>query len=714
MVGASERAGSIGGQVVTALQSHGFTGQIFAVNPSTASVNSLNTYATIDDIPGPPVDVAMIAIPAPAVADAIAHSAAKGVPFGVLLGGGFAEAGGEGVGLQSRVTANAAVGGMRLLGPNCQGVMNVSQRVFAGFGALFSLDDIRAGSISFVTQSGAFGSAVVSLASEGGVGFRYFVSTGNEADLSAIDFIDYFLADLDTKLIAVYVESVRDGRRLIELGLEGLKAGKPILIWKAGNSERGKQAAVSHTGAMATSYQIYRAAFRQAGLIEISEIQDFIDLSKALLTAKVPRGPRVGVVTVSGGAGILIADECARLGLQLATLADTTMSELSAFVPEFGSIANPVDLTGQIFSAPGSAAQALEVVVRDPNIDLLIVVNGSMQGAVGVELAKDLVAVSEETSKPVYVVWSARRDRAGEAYQILDQREIPRFDDPVRCTRAVASTVAYHVTRRDAGSYRRLAAPKRSGGRAGLLNQYLGQASTTLTEYESKDLLERAGFSTTKRGFVHSAEEAVQVASRIGFPVVLKAQSPDAPHKTDVGAVWLGIRDEPQVREAYSVVIDNLRRNLPNARVSGVLVEEMVTNAAEAIAGVVVDEQFGPVVMFGLGGIMTEVFQDVAFRVAPFDARTAHAMLNELRGKPILEGVRGQPQRDIEGLVQMLAALSRLAMSWSTVLHSIDINPLFVLSKGIKVGDCMIVTRSGTTRAPQDLAIGPPFGESAL
>jgi len=451
--------------------------------------------------------------------EVIAQCAKQSVRFAIILSGGFAEAGNDGAVLQHDLAAIGAASGLRLVGPNCQGVMNLSGRVFAGFGTLFSLNELTEGPVSVVTQSGAFGSAVINVASELGVGLRYFVSTGNEADLSVLDFIDFCLADTGTRLIATYIEAVRDGRRLMSLGLQGLRCGKPILVWKAGNSESGRRASLSHTGAMASSYALYQAAFRQVGIIEVREIQDLIDLKKVLLAVRTPEGRRVCIVTVSGGAGILIADEMAALGLELAPLHDVTIATLSRLVPQFGSLRNPIDLTGQIFTSPRMAALAIEAVAKDENVDSIIVVNASMQGPVAKAMAEELVAIAASIAKPLYVVWSARTDRAIDAYETLDRHGIPRFVDPVRCARAVAIAVRFRAKCREVASQAAAVLNRPYAARLRLRN-FIDPSSPMLPEYRAKDLLEAVGIPVPTRSVVHSADDAAAEATRIGYPVV--------------------------------------------------------------------------------------------------------------------------------------------------------------------------------------------------
>jgi acyl-CoA synthetase (NDP forming) len=576
-----------------------------------------------------------------------------------------------------------------VIGPNCQGMINVADSVFAGFGSVFS-SDYEPGPVSMVSQSGGFGFSVMNLSSkDGGLAFRQMVTTGNEIGVSTLDFIEYFIRDPKTEIIAGYVEGLKDAGRLIDVGEKAMAAGKPILMWKVGNTEQGQRAAASHTANLGGAMALYRAAFKQKGIIQVDDIQDVVDYGRAFLSRRLPRGNRLAIITISGGAGILMTDECVAGGMELAQLAPETLEKLRKFIPSFGSLLNPVDVTAAIFNDLTLINRTMQAIIDDPGVDCVAMINASLQGDLATTIAAEIVAVAKKTDKPVFLAWSARDVLAQEAYALLDEARIPHYKSPVRCGRAMVAVSWYAQAKRRNAAQRNekpLTIEKPSA------RQALAGRTADIAEHEAKRILAEYGIPVTQESLATTAGEAVTIARRIGYPVAIKVQSPDISHKTEAKAVKLGIADDAALQAAYDDVLANARAYKADARIEGVLIQEMVKGGIEAILGVTNDPLFGPAVMFGLGGIFAEVLKDVSFRLAPVTPAVAREMIAEIKGYPVLAGVRGKPAADIAALADAIVRVSALAIDLKDHLAELDINPLFVMEKGrgVKAADALI------------------------
>jgi acyl-CoA synthetase (NDP forming) len=690
VIGASRDLDTISGQPLKFLKSHGYPGVLYPVNPRYQEVAGVKCHATLADVPEIP-DLALILVNASRVAEILRQCGAKGVPYVIIFSSGFSEIGGGGVSLQQELAAIAREFNIGIIGPNCQGMINVADSVFAGFGSVFNAD-YESGVVSMVSQSGGFGFSVMNLSSkDGGLAFRQMVTTGNEIGVSSLDFIEYFVRDPHTEIIAAYIEGLKDARRLVEVGSRALAAGKPVLMWKVGNSEQGQRAAASHTANLGGAMALYKAAFHQAGIIQVEDIEDLIDYGRAFRGARLPRGNRLAIVTISGGAGILMTDECIGRGMQLAQLAPETLARLREFVPSFGSLLNPVDVTAAIFNDLTLINRTLQAIIDDPNVDCVAMINASLQGEIAARIAAEIVAVAKHTDKPVLLAWSARDVVAAEAYAMLDAARIPHYKSPVRCGRALAALSWY------AEAKRRLA-PDRTGT-ALVLHSPAARAALTgkadVAEHDAKRILAEYGINVTREELARTKEQALTAAQRIGYPVALKVQSAGILHRTEAKAVRLGIASDGELAAAFDDVLRNAREYKPDATIDGILVQEMVTGGVEAILGIINDPLFGPAVMFGLGGIFAEVLKDITFRLAPVTLSAAREMIAEIKGYPVLAGARGKPPADIDALADAIARLSALATDLETELAELDVNPLFVMEKGkgVKAADALIRPR---------------------
>ena len=688
VIGASQDLITISGQPLHHLVSHAYAGRLYPVNPKYQEILGVKCYASIEALPETP-DLALILINSSRAAEMLRACGEKGVRFAIVFSSGYSEVGGRGIEMQRELAAVAAEFGMGIIGPNCQGMLNAAGNVYAGFGSVF-FTAYDAGVVSMVSQSGGFGFSVMNLASkDGGVHFRQMVTTGNEIGVSTLDFIEHFIDDPGTEVIAVYIEGLKDAHRLLEVGRRALAQRKPILAWKVGNSAQGARAAASHTANLGGAMALYQAAFRQSGIIQVEDIQDVVDYSRAFRCGKLPQGNRVAIITVSGGAGILMTDECVARGMQLPQLSAETTEKLRAIVPAFGSVQNPVDVTAAIFNDLSLIRRTLQAVLDDPNVDAIAMINASLQGELADNIAIEITAIAAQTDKPIFLAWSARDELARAAYARLDALKIPHYKSPVRCGRALAALSSYAASLRREDLRLQETVPVCF---VPMLKTQLAVKRYDWSEHFAKQALADYGIGVTREILVSNAAAAVEAARTLGYPVVLKVQSPDIPHKTEARAVRLGVDAAAAVALAFDEIMRNAQAYQSDARIEGVLVQEMVVGGIETILGVTNDPLFGPAVMFGLGGIFAEVLHDVSFRLAPVTYSVALEMIDEIKGSAVLKGARGAAPADIDALAGAIVRVSAMAIDLQDHLAELDINPLFVLPKGqgVKAGDVLL------------------------
>lgn len=684
VVGASSEPTRIGGQPIRALKEFGYSGKIYPVNPKYDSIQELVCYPDVSSVPQP-CDVALIAVNAKLVADAIIGCGKAGIPYAVVLSAGFREIGDAGMALQKDLNEAIAVSGVRVVGPNCQGYMSLAHAVYCGFGAPFQYPHTDHGSVAMVTQSGGFGYAVMGLAEGSGIGFNYVVSTGNEADIDVLQLCQQLIGQDDVDVLAVYMEGVRDGRRLRVLGQQALQLRKPIVVWKVGNSALGRKAAASHTANLTASYDLYRAAFREGGFVEVRDVHDLVDVARAFLPKKFPAGNGVCVISISGGAGVLLADRCEELGLTLPSMSEDTMTALREILPTFSSILNPIDVTAQLFNDLSMLNRVIEIVANDADIHQIIVVSASVQGAMAAKIAKEIIAIAQRTDKPILVCSSALPQRAAEAFALLDAAKVPFFPTPSRAATAAAALYDFSMrvrAVRDAKLDRQI--PK--------ADLQLPANKFTLGEYQSKAILRQYDIPVVREILVPLAEVQSMSECPIAFPLVAKLESAQLPHKTEAGAVRVGINSAEELQQAVAEMIESARRYQPDAEIEGILLQEMVSGI-ETIVGALVDPYFGPTVLFGLGGVFAEVMRDVTYRFAPFDQQTALEMIGEIKGAKILSGYRGKPAADVQALAKVLSRLSYLIADHKDKVSEVDVNPLFVRSigDGVVAADALVI-----------------------
>ena len=689
VVGASADPRRIGADPVRILQETGYRGAIYPVNPKYPELRGLRCYPDVPALPSR-CDLAIVAVNAVAVPAVLRDCGRAGIPYAIVFSAGFREAGASGAALEQELKSAAREAGIRVVGPNCIGMMNLNDRVYCGFGAGFANPNLKAGPVAFVSQSGGFAFSVVGLADAEGIGFNYVVSAGNEADLSTLDFIADFLERADVEVVVSYMEGVSDGRRLRALGERALELGKPLLVWKVGNTSSGRAAAESHTASMTADYAFYRAAFAEGGFIEIEDVHDLVDATRAFLGHRLPRGPNVAVITTSGGSGVLIADACEKRGLKLPPLQPGTVGKIERLAPQYAAFGNPVDLTAQITGDHARVNAVCAQVLADPNIDQLIVRYGAVQGAKGAAWAQGLTEVVKATDKPLMIAWSRVRDAAEPSLRHLEAHRIPCLLTPTRAARAAG--MLHEFARKQRRRLERANRPFRRQVAHQALE--LPAHGAKPAERESKRCLAAYGIPITREVTLSLEAIAALTVPPVPFPVAVKVDTPDISHKTEAGAVRLNVHTLEELRRAAEEVVNAARKYRPEARIERLLISEMA-QGEEVIIGAVNDAFFGPLVMFGLGGIFAEVLQDVAYRYAPFDVQTAHEMMAEVRGHALLAGYRGRPALAVDALAETLSRVSLFAADHADRIATLDINPLFVSADRVIAADALVVLRTG-------------------
>lgn len=688
IVGATSDLTRSGGQTVAALKTYGYAGHIYPINPNRPEIAGLRCYPSLADIDGD-CDVAVIARPAAQVPEVMDACGARGIRYAVVIGAGFRESGPEGAKIEADMLARAQAHGIRFVGPNGLGLVNVQAHVYAAFGSLTRAPDLIPGAVSAVVQSGGFGNALLVRCSLAGVGFRYVVASGNETDLGAAELIEAYVEDPQTRVILAYLEGVADGRRFLAAARRALECAKPIIVWKGGKSRQGIRAAASHTASMTGTYDMYRAAFRECGVIEVHDMEDAAEFAQCLLAGRLPKGRNVALIGGSGGSSVVFSDTADDEGLELPPLADHTMAVVQASLPSIGSIRNPIDYTSgnPRRETQTEYARAFEAVLNDPGIDQLGVMFASAyttQLHVGAEILRDCVQTCE---KPVIAFSVMPEEIAPDAMRILGEARIPLLRSPRRVARAMGMLAGYAEALRTRGRQ----AQALSFEPIDLAGIPAGEV--TLNECYAKAILASAGVAVT-RDVVLPRSGAIDAAG-LEFPVVAKILSRDIAHKSDVGGVRVGIPDAAALAIAAKEIIANVKRARPDARIDGVLACEMVSDGVEMLVGVVNDPLFGPVVALGLGGVLTEVLKDVTHRLAPFGFDDARDMIAALKGRAILDGARGKPPSDVDALAHALVRISRLAWQLRDRLVEMDVNPVIVrpAGKGAIAVDALMVLR---------------------
>ena len=691
VVGASRTPSTIGHQIVANLVRYGFTGSVYPVNPRATSIHSIRAWPHIADIPDR-VDLAVITVPKEAVLEVAEECGRFGVKGLVVISAGFREVGGEGSGRERQLMEIVRRFQMRMVGPNCMGVLNTDPGI--SMNATFAPSMPPFGRAAFVSQSGALGLSVLDYAQEYGIGISQFVSVGNKPDVSGNDLLEYWEHDPAVGIILMYVESFGNPRRFLEIAGR-ISRVKPIIVVKSGRSKVGARAASSHTGALAASDAAVDALLAQAGVLRAASVEELFDLAMAFSARSMPASRRTAVVTNSGGPGILAADALESSGMELADLAQDTVVRLQPLFPAEASIRNPLDMIAS--ATPAGYRAALGALLEDPNVDSALAIFVPPLGITQADVAEAIAAAaSAAETKPVFAILMGR-EGLPQGKAELREFGIPAYIFPESAARALSVVCRYREWR-DRPVETDSPGPVDSDLVAGILQAARLERRRKLTELETLHVFAAYGIAAASAALATTPEQAVTMAQRIGFPVVLKVVSTQIIHKTDVGGVQVGLSGPEGVRAAFAEIADSVGRRAPDAAVQGMLVQQMLRGGRELIAGIVRDPAFGPLVMFGLGGVLVEVLRDVIFRVAPIGRADARDMLSGIRGTAMLEAVRGSPPVDRQAIENVLLRLSRLAADFPDI-EEIDINPLLATAEGAIAADGRILLAAAPEKA---------------
>lgn len=681
VIGASNKPGSVGRAVFTNILLNEYTGTVYPVNPNYHSITGVKAYTSVENLPEAP-EMAVIVVPSMAVPNVVEDCGKKGVKGLVVISAGFKEVGGEGVQLESQIASIVQKYSMRMIGPNCLGVMNTdpTTRLNASFASSMPAQ----GSIAFASQSGALGEAVIDYASGEKIGFSKFISLGNKADVNENDVLEYLHEDPQTRVILLYLEDIVDGRKFVDT-VTRVTESKPIIAVKAGVSPEGAKAASSHTGALAGSDEAYNAILKQSGVQRVESIIDLFDFARAFAKQPCPKGNRVAIITNGGGPGIMATDASVRYGLQIAQFSEATKSKIRAGLPKEASVINPIDLIGD---AQADRYELALQALRDDGVDCALILL-TPQAMVDLrKVAETIARVGPKSGKTILASILGLTDITP-AVEVLESNGIPHYVFPESAVRALAAMYEYQrwVERPrtqikhfevDLGKAREIISRAKLGG------------LTNLPQDDALRVLGVYGLPVIKTESATSKNEAVGAAKKIGFPVAMKIVSPDVVHKIDVGGVKLDLNSEEDVSAAFDEILRNVKTRVPNARIEGVIIQEFLAGGTETILGIHRDAKFGPLLMFGMGGIYVEAYHDVSFRLAPIRELSATNMITEIRGSKILQGFRGQPPADNQAIAECILRLSQLAMDLPEV-SEVDVNPLVALTHGCRALDGRVI-----------------------
>ncbi len=677
VIGASTQKGKVGHDIFANILSGGFTGTLYPVNPKAKSVLSVKCYTTIGSIPDP-IDLGMIILPPKAALNAVKDCISKGVKGIVIVSAGFKEVGGEGAQIEKEIKALCDNAKVRLVGPNCLGVINPSPKI--SLNASFSARMPKPGNVSFISQSGALCTAVLDYAADKGFGFSKFISIGNKADVDELDLLRYYHKDPDTDVVMIYMEELsRSAEEFISEVREMTSGTNPthVIAIKSGSSDAGAKAAASHTGALAGSDALYDAIFTMSGILRCASVNQLFDYAQAFAANKYPTGDRIAIITNAGGPGIIATDMSEQSGLKLAQLSDETVKELKRYLPSTANFHNPIDVIGD--AAKDRYENTLATVLSDRSVDaaLIILTPQSMTDAIGT--AEAIVNIAKHSLKPIVCSFMGVVD-VSDGVKLLQQHKIPVYQFPESAARSLGALregmkwlfrkiLPQYDLKYDSQKAKQI------------MDQYIKEGRTVLGEIDGNEILKCYGFQTLPMKLSKNKAEAGKIADEIGYPVAMKIVSQQILHKSDAGGVIVNVKDKNMVEETFETIMDNATAYNLDANLDGVLIQKMAMKGKEVILGASRDPVFGHAVMFGLGGIFVEVYKDVAFRLSPMGRNVARRMVKSIKGYPILKGLRGENPSDIEIIEKHIVALKQMTDDLP-MIKELDINPLFVHEEG--------------------------------
>jgi len=696
VIGASEVPGKASERRTRSLIEGGYRGKIYLVNPKRTQIFSRRAYPSILDIDGP-VDLVMIVVAPRFIPSAVADSIkmrAKGI---IIITAGLGEAQGEigeeGKRIEQEILAEASRAGTYIIGPNCSGMFSASAEM-----NLLGVPPLKKGSLSIIAQSGNVIDSLTHYAQLRGLGFSKIVSAGNAIGVKFHEYIDYLKDDLETEVIAIYLEGIKEGNKLIRIARETVK-NKPIVVLKVGETAAGARAAASHTGSLAGDNMIVDAAFRQAGIIRVPNADELFDVAAVLSNCPLPRGNRVAILSEGGGDNAIAADNAGRYGIEVPILSQATQEKIKPFLLAGMATANPIDYGGTAEENPHVITECVKACMEDEKIDAVFMTGffGGFKDIIAPHIAeleeqtsRELVGLVNKYKKPLIVHTSFAREPI-KSLDILKSSGIPVFESSER------SAQSLHLLMKYADDKKKVAEIQAHEGVAQerpavkvIFKKVKDEGRSNLLETESRELLKEYGVTLPQARLVTNVQEAVSAADKMGYPLAMKVVSPDIIHKSDAGGVKLNLNSTQEVEKGFEEILKNAKRVTSRERILGVLLSPMVLPGQECIIGMIRDQQFGPVIMFGLGGIFVEVLKDVAFRVAPLAQEDIDDMVREIKGYPVLEGIRGENRKDIEALKSTLAKLSQIAID-NPEIQEVDLNPVIVHEKGASIVDSRII-----------------------
>jgi acyl-CoA synthetase (NDP forming) len=687
IVGASADYSKFTGRTVKYALKHRYPGKLYAVNPARSEISGIPCFPSVKDLPEA-VDTAFIQIAAKGVPGVIEQCIEKNIKSIIIHSAGLGDNGEEGKKTRERIRSQVREAGIRVVGPNCAGIVNMTENIVLSPIVCYELDAIPKGRIGLISQSGGLTGAYVTRAADRGIGFSYVISTGNEMDLGVAEFAHYLVKDENTDAIAIFLEALRDVELFRDVAVEALQAEKPILVLKVGRTEVGAKAAASHTGALTGADAIYDAFFRQYGITRVETLEDLFEVPALFCKTKPPAGRNVGVITTTGGGATIVVEAAAQAGLRFPLPSDDAIREATAFLPSFAAKSNPMDVT---MSGTGDGfRKGLEVLLKDDAFDMIVGVVGTssqFEPNLGVQ---PIVDVCRGAIKPLVAFCNPN---AAEALRLFEKHGIPSFRTPESCGRALGYLVKYGEAIESFNRQKdQRQAPDPSSSTARNIRKILASAGSVLNEYDSKRVLSVCGIPVAREILTGNLEQAKKAAEEIGYPVALKVMSADIPHKTEAGVIRLGVRSETELAASFGEILSKAKKFKTDAKIDGVLVQEMAEKGVELIIGMKRDTGFGPVIMFGLGGVFVEVFKDVSFRIPPLALQDAREMIEEIKGSKLLKGYRGTEKMDCEAIASTLMSVAGLSLDIGEEIRELDINPLIVYpeGRGVKVVDALI------------------------
>jgi len=684
VVGASNDERKIGHIVFNNLIQSKFSGELYPINPKAGEILGYKAYPSLTAVPGR-VEQVVVCVPSTLVPSVMEEAGIKGVEAVIVITAGFKELGKEGAKLERQVGDIAKKYGMRVLGPNCMGIMNTHHKMNGTFTNIHPMS----GSIAMASQSGAVCSSMLDWSTKSRVGFSKFISVGNKVDVDEADLLAYLKDDPDTNVIGMYLEGANRGRELMKEAFRTTQV-KPIIVLKSGRTSSGSKAASSHTGALSGSDKVYDAAFQQSNVIRVNTIDELFDLLQVFANMPMPKGDGLAIVTNAGGHGVMAADACSDYGLKLASFEKSTIEKLKGYLPEAANVYNPVDVLGDATAARYDFA--IKTVMEDPNVSCVAVLLAPLDTVDIKAVAEHLATFGGKVSMPVVGAFVGGT-KTNKGIELLHEANVPCYDSPDKAIRALGAMVRYKkmkdastdttpvVINGDKDRVKEIIEAVRRTGR------------TSMSESEGKEILRAYGVSVPVEITAKTPEEAAQAAVKIGLPVVMKIDSPDIAHKSDVGGVMVGVSSEEAVRHGFELIMSRVRSRVPGAALNGVTICQMV-KGKEVLMGMTRDEQFGPVITFGLGGVFVEIMKDVAQRIAPLTKHDVDTMVRSIRSYPILTGARGGKAADIESLKDTIFKLAQIALDFPEI-SELEVNPVMVgdEGKGTYAVDALVVLR---------------------